>query len=296
VALPLIVAWSAGSARAQVETYRPSQTPSKVRETTPATKDNLRDEGRSLFGGKPAVGAAAGAAAWSIVIKAYRAGEEDAIARADLARVQGEGGLPKAYLEERGEALVIAYGQYSAPLSKEAQADLKKVHGMEVVVNGASVKPFAGAFLAPPAEIKGSIPEYDLRNVRKNNGDWVLYTLQVGVYGRGDGRPGTPAEMDEFRRTAEKAVVDLRRQGEQAFYYHGPRFSCVTIGLFGKDDFDPETKFESPVLHALRQKYPYNLQNGMGIKQRLKIQNPETGKVRKIEQMQRSALMNVPKE
>lgn len=282
-------------AHGQEETYHPGGKPGP-RETFPGKGTNIRDEGKTLFGGKPAPDSVAPeSSAWSIVIKPYREGE-DADARDGLARVQTEGGLPKAYLEKRGDATVIAYGQYADPMSKEAQADLSTVHNIEVTINGAKVKPFVGAFLAPPAEIKGSIPEYDLRNARKNTGDWVLYTLQIGVYGRGDNQPATGAELDEFRRTAEKAVVDLRRQGEQAFYYHGPHYSSVTVGVFGKDDFDSETKVESPALHALRQRYPYNLQNGMGIKQRMKVTNPKNGAVVKAETLQPSRLMMVPKD
>lgn len=295
---PLIVAGSAVPALAQQDTYTPTQKPARTLPgTNPAQtpKKDLREEGREVFG-KPATPGAESPEVtyWSILIHAYHPGEE-ADARDGLARVQGEGGLPKAYLEKRGEATVIAYGQYDDPSSKAALADLAKVRGIQVVIQGQTVKPFGTAFLAPPAEIKGSIPEYDLRNARKSNGDWVLYTLEIGFYGRGDRKPGTPAEMEEFRRTAEKAAIDLRRQGEQAFYYHGPQYSSVTIGLFGKDDFDSETHVDSPTLHALRQRFPYDLQNGMGIKQRVKLTDAN-GHIVKAEAMQPSHLVNVPKD
>jgi hypothetical protein len=161
-------------------------------------------------------------------------------------------------------------------------------------MDGQTVKPFSGAFLAPPTEIHGTMPEFDLSNAKKLNGDWVLYTLQVGVYSREDQKAATPAEMAEFRKTAEEAVVQLRREGEQAFYSHGPNRSMVTIGLFGTEDFDATSKFESPALRALRKRFPYNLQNGMGIKQRFTVTDPKTGQQMKKERIQPSGLVQVP--
>jgi hypothetical protein len=283
---------SASAALAQGDTYSPG----KARDKTPAkAPSDLKKEGEGLFGTPKATTSAPGSADWSIVIKAFREDDQAEAARDGLRKVQSEGGLPGAYLDKRGEATVIAYGRYADPAAKDAQADLAKVHNIEVVMNGAKSKPFAAAFLAPPEEVKGSLPEFDLRNARKNTGEWVLYTLQIGVYGRGDGKAATAAELQEFRATAEKAVAQLRREGEQAFYYHGPNLSSVTVGLFGKDDFDSETKVESPALHLLRQKFPYNLQNGLGIKQRLTATNQQTGKTIKAEQLQKSCLMVVPK-
>jgi hypothetical protein len=266
------------------------------KDKAPKKDTKLREEGPALFGGKPADPAAATPAdVWSIVIHGYRDDDQDSAATADLERVRTEGRLPEAYLEHRGDATVIAYGRYTGPTTKEAQGDLKRIQNLEITLpDGRKGKPFAGAFIAPPMEIRGSIPEYDLRNVRKLNGEWVLYTLQIGVYGRADKKAATPAEMEEFRQTAEKAVTQLRREGEQAFYFHGPRMSSVTVGLFGKDDFDPALKIESAALRVMRQRFPYNLQNGLGIRQRLTATNPQTGKSIKIEQLQKSALMNVP--
>jgi hypothetical protein len=116
----------------------------------------------------------------------------------------------------------------------------------------------------------------------------------VGIYAREDGKPTSQAEIAEFRRHAEQAVVQLRREGEQAFYYHGPTNSSVTIGLFGDDDFDVQTRMESPRLRSLRQRHPHNLLNGMGIKRRVTVTD-QRGRAVKTERLDPSMLVVVPK-
>lgn len=280
------------------DTYKPGQ------KSKPAAKEKektLREEGTSLFGGaaeKPAPAAATAAAAhWSIIIDAFREGDQDAQASVALAKVRSQAGLTSAYLEKRGPATVIAFGSYTTPDSKEARADLKRIREMEVTVAGARQKPFAGAFLAPPESIPGANPEYDLANARRLNGEWALYTLQIGVYSSEDPKKvPNEAERAEFRKTAEVAAAKLRREGEQAFYYHGPNRSMVTIGLFGVEDFDPQTQFSSPALTMLRQRYPYNLHNGMGIRMRKTTTDPSTGKKVVQEKIQSSGLINLPRD
>ena len=114
------------------------------------------------------------------------------------------------------------------------------------------------------------------------------------MYTRRD-KAATPKEMAEFRKHAELAVTTLRREGEQAFYYHGPTGSMVTVGLFGQDDFDPQAAgVESPMLKQVRKRYPYNLLNGQGMKENVKVQL-EGGGAGEATRMQPSSLVEVPK-
>jgi hypothetical protein len=294
-ALAMIVVLAA-PARAQDDSYRPGGTSPASKGKAPA----LKDEGKAVFGGSDKTKSTGETGTWSIIIEAFRGETQEADAAAGLDKVHTLAGLPGAYLDHRGEAVAIAYGHYADPGSKEARSDLDKVRGTQVVLDGKTGKPFSSAFLAPPADIHGSRPEYDLRSARKLNGDWALYTLQVGVYSREDRKPATPAEMAEFRKMAEAAVVKLRSEGEQAFYYHGPSRSMVTIGLWGTDDYEEAApmgfKDRNPALHALRQRFPNNLQNGLGIKQRLRLTDPKTGAQVIKEQLQPSTLVAVPKE
>lgn len=248
-----------------------------------------RQTGESLFGGGGGSGDASiatnpAADAWSIVIVAFydrdpytgeplpaaQLEEVHETARLSLHKVQTSAGLRNAYLARQGKSLVLSYGRYPSFDTPAAQADLRRIQNM--VIEGE--RPFASALLVPPdgADI-GTMPEFDLRTVKSRFGSSAVYTLQVGVYSREDGRPMSMAERADIRKSAEQAVVELRRQGELAFYYHGPNRSMVTIGIFGEEDNQVDAidgrVTQSHDLLTLRQRHPLNLLNGRGIRQRV---------------------------
>jgi hypothetical protein len=252
-----------------------------------AQRDRVKALAQGIDVSKDAKSALAvgGQKGWSIVLFTFSRETDAAKASETLAQVRSSG-LPEARLEERGPALVIAYGEYPSADSRAAKADLERVKA--ILINGGT--PFIGAVLSPPPyeALPGTIPEYDLRNVPMRFGKDALYTLQVGVYCRVDDQEPTAKELGEFREAAERAVVELRRQGETAFYYHGPRRSSVTVGVFFEKDYnvrDPRT--QSPVLVALRAKYPYNLANGAG------LQRTQRGSERAV--MDPSFIVNIPR-
>lgn len=290
----VVLGAAAAPALGQADSYKPGQKSQPKQKSTPKKNaEQLKKEGKELFGDggeKPAEGASP--AHWSIVLVSFREGEQDAEAQRGLERVRNLAGLKDAYLEKRGPATVIAYGKYETEAA--GKKDLERIRKLSVTEAGITGTPFSTAMLAPPAEIKGSMPEYDLRNVRKER-EWAAYTLQVGVYGRIDGAP-TAKELDEFRAAAEKAAVQLRREGEEAYYVHGPNKSMVTVGIFSLEDFDSQTGYEAPQITQLRKRYPYNLLNGQGVRHTVKITDPKTGKVTRQQQLQKSALTNIPKE
>lgn len=212
-------------------------------------------------------------AAWSILIVAYQGELQDANAARALENIRTLGGLREAYTERRGSATVIAYGRYASPDDPEAQTDLKRIRS--VTIDGG--RPFAGAVLVPPPVLYsvGQHPEYDLRNARRELGEQAMYTLQIGIYKRMDGRRPTPSDIAEFRRAAEEAVVELRREGVPAFYIHMPESSTVTVGVFGPNDYvlpnDPwrEQPYRSPELIKWRERFPHNLVNGATVYSRV---------------------------
>jgi len=98
----------------------------------------------------------------------------------------------------------------------------------------------------------------DPLNLRRYPG---MYSLQIAVYDKDYG--------PNFRDAAEQAARTLRKQGQEAYYYHGPNRSMVTLGLF-----DYDTAFDSVPgrqdtysqrVRALQEKYPHNLLNGRTI-------------------------------
>ncbi len=201
---------------------------------------------------------------WTIALGVFRGDTHFEDAGKALVRVKREGGLPDAFLQRRGPSTLIAYGRYTGPNDAEAQADLARIQGIQV--NGAPA--FSGAYLCPPyqGQLTAQLGEYDLRRAKTALGAKALYTLQIGWYGREDLPKASEADLKDARKAAEEAAQNLRREGELAFFFHGPNRSMVTVGVFDSTDFDPvqQPGIESARLRDLRKRHPLNLYNGAG--------------------------------
>jgi hypothetical protein len=224
---------------------------------------------------------------WSVSVAAVPSGRMDH-AESILQTVR-DAGLTGAYIALRDARPVVAFGRYTDPADADAQAGLQRVR--RTVIGG--ISPFAGAMLAPPVQIRtgSNTDEANLRTVRERFGKAQgAYTLQIGAYGRGDlGKP-TPDELALFQREAENAVRQLRAQGEEAFYYHGPNMSMITVGVLSETDHDGSTQppIESARLRELRRKFPNNLLNGTGIRETVRT---ESGTAKRL---QASRLVAIP--
>ncbi len=82
----------------------------------------------------------------------------------------------------------------------------------------------------------------------------------------------------------------MRTEGEAAFYFHGPRMSVVTVGVFFENDVDAVTGI-SRAVRDLQARYPSNLDNGKEIMETKRLPG---GRVEK--RTQPSFLINVPKQ
>jgi hypothetical protein len=231
--------------------------------------------GRQIKDGKPVETAQAGSGAWSIVLGAFSPDREsdlgqayEAAAHTALFRAQALAGLDGVLLEKRGSGLVLLYGAFESPTSGDAQRELAYVRSIEV----GGRFPYEGAFLSPPGATSGSMPDYDLATVRaRRNTKGPLYTLQIAVYGRPDNSQASVEDLEQFRKLAEEAVGSLRSEGEQAYYYHGPNRSMVTVGVYSEQDagFGGRFRGEGAALILAKQKYPNNLLNGEAVRERL---------------------------
>jgi hypothetical protein len=223
---------------------------------------------------------------WSILLMKVEQGGM-VLAQQMLDVIQTEGGLIQARIEQRDSGLVIVYGDYLDKSDPRAIKDFKRV--LKTQIGGQIV--FENAIFLPPSSeaLRGSNPSYDLRTVKGRLGDLAIYTLQVGLYGRGDFQTPSAQDLAAFRRAAEDAVRELRSQGEMAFYYHAPARSMVTIGVFGERDYDASTMppTQSPALRSLREKFPNNLLNGQGINETIRT---ESGKMTRIQSSQLVAI------
>ncbi len=228
------------------------------------------DKTGSFEGGHPGPGA------WSILLATVPRDSGQATADQTLAQVQ-RAGIPDARLEQRDDGWVVLTGSYADPADPVARADLQRIQALQV--RGAT--PFVTSILIPPPvqRVAGASSEFDLSLVRRkrNIPRAVLYSLQVGVYERSDGQDPSESDLRDIRAAAERGAAALRADGEEAYFYHGPRRSMVTVGIFTEDDYSMRTRegdnaipvfVESPKLRALRQKYPYNLVNGQALRVR----------------------------
>lgn len=206
-------------------------------------------------GGRPNAAMAPAAEArktWAILLGVMSGADAERQAMTLAAIARQEGGMNDAFLEKRGDGLAVLFGAYEDPGSDEAKRDLAKARAVRI----ADGQPFASAIMAAPTVrgVAGSVPEYDLRNAKQFSRDAAKFTLQVGIYLRSDNRKPSADEITEFRKAAEDAVRQLRAAGEEAFYYHGPEKSTITIGLFA-DERDVR-------IQEIRKRHPFNMVNG----------------------------------
>lgn len=242
---------------------------------------SMQSQGQALFGsGARQTATSGGVASWQIVLAAFGGADGERNAGAAVAEAHRIG-LTSAYAEQRGRAWVVAYGRYESGVSDRAREDLARLKSMEID----GKLPFASAVLAPPPleAIAGAMPEHDLATARARYGRSAYYTLQVGIYRRMDDRDPSAQDLAEFRRAAEAAVIQLRREGQEAFYYHTSRSSTVTVGIFSEKDYDTSRRRpdgsvttgparESFRLREAKEQNPHNLVNGQAVKVRGQIQ------------------------
>lgn len=189
---------------------------------------------------------------WSIVLESHSGPDAMARAQARLAPVGNDAGRSDVHVRATARGAAIVAGAYRSPDSPEARADLAMVR--ERVVGDR--RPYSQAFFAPPRDAidPGLVPEVNLLTARQVFGKEKEYTLQIGFY--------QSKKPEEAKRAAEQAAVQLRRDGELAFYFHGPTMSLVTVGVFSDADFDAGLRPKTAAILALQERYPLNLHNG----------------------------------
>jgi len=227
--------------------------------SAPSDNSLLTSEFGEVFGEGAADAAKQGSSTgWTIVLAAFSGPDAGERADAAAARVRENTWMGDLRVRQREDGAVLSFGEYPTPDNRQAQRDLQRVRRTTLDEQNA----FQAAFLAPPPDrrVEGSHPELALSNVRETYGPTALYTLQVGVYESPDRR--------EAMRSAEQAALQLRREGELAFYHHGPSRSMVTVGVFSAQDYDLSSGRMSQEILDLKSRHPYNLYNGMGVKER----------------------------
>ena len=179
-----------------------------------------------------------------------------------MRRLDRETNMPGLWLRQADGKVQLLRGQYASVDAEAAQRDLRQTRlttldGQALYENVRLIDLVTGRDAVAAAN-----------DLRRHSGK---YTLQIGYYDEASGA--------DFRAAAEKAAAVLREEGEQAFYYHGATMSLVTVGLFDESDIVQTTQTlpdgqvvigqtYSERVQRLRERYPYNLGNGMTLMDR----------------------------
>jgi len=163
-------------------------------------------------------------------------------------------------VERKGDTARLYYGRYRGVPDKRIDQFVpppKAREDMRLIRNLASgtARPFLFATIVeiPPPDV--GPPEWDLRNAPG------VYTLQICYC---IDKPGWPNRKE----VAVAICKALREEGEEAWYWHGPKASVVTVGHFDESAIvrmpDGTIRYSDEV-HALqnkREEFKYNTENG----------------------------------
>jgi len=152
----------------------------------------------------------------TILLVEYQGPEAAASAQRILKELSSQG-LPDVFTVEGAEYASVCVGRYNSWKDPDADRMLKRVR---VIPDSRGQYPFMGVMLVPVPE---PLPENPWP-IEKADG---FYTLIVASW-------EAPGRMD----SAQRYAGSLRSRGYEAYVYHGPRLSTVSIGAFGSEVFD----------------------------------------------------------
>ena len=192
---------------------------------------------------------------WSILIESFEGRNAQQQASAMMSQLRNESHLPDLWIALDGQRHRLLRGRYPQPTSLAAQRDLAQTR--MVPLEGA--RPFAEVNLVR----LGAFDAAESLDVRQHRGRWP-YTLQVAVFDH--------SNTKRRQNAAQQLAAKLRKQGHQAFYYHG-EMSKVTVGLFSDDDrVSQKTVLPNgkqmakyvygPRIRQVQKDFPHNLVNG----------------------------------
>lgn len=196
--------------------------------------------------------------AWTVLAATFEGEHRYAQAQACADLLSRKAGVKQVWMEESQGTTNLYAGQFRTRSEADAKEALERIEKLEL--NNRRV--FKDAEFAPLAGDVAPADPFDL------NGYPHRYSLQIAVYDPNFGK--------HFRDAAEQAVHTLREEGVEAYYYHGPNRSLVTVGLFTDRDFvwrpDGQRAY-GPAVTALQERYPNNLLNGRTIEESIEGQS-----------------------
>ena len=248
-----------------------------VEQTRHSSWDDFADRyaaegGRVEGGNRPAAGDSAGARQRrqreSVQVATFTGNDRRQQARAAANRLRLEHDVPGVWYAEAGAESIIYAGRH---LDSGDTRGVRRLLGRIRKIREDGDRPYADAALvrlgAGTAGPAGSGSPLDLRTHRG------MYSLQIAHY---DSR-----HPEERHLAAEEHARRLNDGKLRAFYYHGPKRSLVTVGLFGERDFVQVRSADGghfereygPAIQKLQKAHPLNLGNGEPVM----IPNPRGG-------------------
>jgi len=159
--------------------------------------------------------------------------------------------LPQLWYEDVGPRTIVYCGRFSDPAQPEAALAVDLLKSLKIDGD----KPFSRVKLKPiSTAVNVQIDPLDLRQYAG------FYTLEIAVFSREYG--------GDRRAAAEKLARDMRADGEDSYFYHGPNSSSVCIGLFDDADFILEgiTNVPGPRMRQVQETHPGYRINGIDAK------------------------------
>ena len=187
---------------------------------------------------------------WTVVLHQFTGPGRRDQASELMRRLEDERRIDDLWIGERDGTVTVYRGRYDR--RQDAQRALRRSQRLRLDGD----RPFQAAALAPLG--RGHEPSEDPMDLRQYTGQ---YSLQIGYFSE---------DYDGDRReTAEEIANALREAGYEAYYYHGPHHSLVTLGLYHyesafvtrEDPRAPGSTVDSyaSVVQELQERFPYNI-------------------------------------
>lgn len=194
---------------------------------------------------------------WGVLLEQFSGEERHQQAQGLIDRLRRQAAVIDAWAVDEPGVTSVYRGRFTDPSTDAARELLARTRRIQL----GDETPFAHAMLSSPATRGGEGPVRDRLDLRQYPG---YHSLLVGFY--------DDAYDGDRREAAERRAHELREQEHEAYYYHGPNQSMVTVGLFSYDEAfvavdNPRAAatqvdaYSDRVRH-LQETFPHNQANG----------------------------------
>lgn len=187
---------------------------------------------------------------WAIELEQFSGNQRLKQAYSFAAEIRESGQIPDVWFDDQQGVATVYVGRFPRRNSDEAITTLKTVR--DAKFNGK--RTYRQVDFSPIAGGEGVVSELDLS---QHSG---YRSLLIEIF---------DAELGENHRLAAESLAEELREADgdrpamQSFYYHGPRQSMVTVGLFTLSDFVPINGIDTygPRIRAMQEFFPLLEQN-----------------------------------